>query len=74
MITKPLELTIKHEDEDGELMSEPEQIERFIGNHFDKVIKAAHCITQMAQAKSSLAKTNVMQDDIDKIKDHLGLK
>lgn len=74
MITKPLELTIKYEDKDGNPINESEQIERFIGNHFDKVIKAAHCITQMAQAKSSLAKTNVMQKDIDEIKDHLGLK
>ena len=74
MITKPLELTIKYEDKDGNPINEPEQIERFIGNHFDRVIKAAHCITQLAQAKSSLAKTNVMQDDIDEIKDHLGLK
>ncbi len=72
MITKPLVITII-EPEEG-VDDKETQIERFIGNHFDRVIKAAHCITQMAQAKSSLAKTNVMQDDIDKIKDHLGLK
>lgn len=67
---RPLVITII-ESEEGDKET---QIEKFIGNHFDRVIKAAHCITQLAQAKSSLAKTNVMQDDIDKIKDHLGLK
>ena len=71
MITKPLVITIIDSEEEGDKET---QIEKFIGNHFDRVIKAAHCITQLAQAKSSLAKTNVMQDDIDKIKDHLGLK
>ena len=73
MITKSLVLTIIEPEEEGDADKET-QIEKFIGNHFDKVIKAAHCITQMAQAKSSLAKTNVMQKDIDDIKDHLGLK
>ena len=71
MITQPLVITIIDSEEEGDKET---QIEKFIGNHFDRVIKAAHCITQLAQAKSSLAKTNVMQDDIDKIKDHLGLK
>ena len=74
LIEKPLVLTIRHTDEDGELMSEPEQITRSIGNHIDHVVKIAHCISQVAQAKNSMAKTGEMQKDIDKIKDHLGIK
>lgn len=40
----------------------------------DELIKLSHCISQVAQAKNSLAKTSEMQKDIDKIKDHLGIK
>lgn len=73
LMNKPLELTVRHEDEDGEL-SEPEQIERFVGNHVDRVIKIIRCAAQASQAKNSLAKTGEMQKDIDRIKDHLGIK
>lgn len=40
----------------------------------DELIKLSHCISQVSQAKNSLAKTSEMQKDIDRIKDHLGIK
>jgi len=71
LMNKPLIITI---DTDDKAPTENEQIERFVGNHVDRVIKIIHCASQAAQAKNSLAKTGPMQKDIDKIKDHLGIK
>ena len=73
MIEKPLVVTIVEDEDDPNIPSKAEQIERVIGNHVDRVVKISHCIAQVAQAKNGMAKTGEMQKDIEKIKDHLGL-
>ena len=70
LMNKPLVLTIDNSEESP---TEEIQIERFVGNHVDRVIKIIHCASQAAQAKNSLAKTGDMQKDINMLKDHLGL-
>ena len=75
LLDKGLVVTIIDvDDEDNpDGLSKEQQVTKAVGNHFDKIIKGAHCIAQVSMAKNSMAKTSEMQKDIDMIKDHLGI-
>ena len=74
MLEKGVTVTVIDPDEHPEGLGKEAQVTHAIGEHYDKVIKGIHCISQAAMSKNSLAKSGEMQKDIDMIKDHLGIK